>query len=331
MKIEQNSGILSFHQRKVLELISTEKSESDCIEAFPFLPNTIKECIAFLAKNNLISSSSPIKPTRNGLALLAAHTNSRPADENSECKARKNAQRQKILIIAHNLSRRFHKKINKSLPIKGSPAWNEKWDIEIARLHTCDGYSVEEIAQTLDFICQDKAPSGFCFARNIRSLANIRTKWKNDMTKFATAYNAMLEKQQEQTGMNEKEPFDGKWAAEAEDLQEDLLFLPHPSYGSSAKKAIWNKCCSSIAKLVWSFVEARKWPATLFGDFRGHVLKIKKKGVVFSPAMLVDVVRGFFATYKGIVGYIDDEDGGRFDDTYMNQINALMEDAEKWR
>ena len=323
MKIESNNGLFSGLEWKIIRAINDgDKTQEECINICPLLPNTVKEIIISLISKGIIRfKGNKIFLTTTGEAICG--------NPISKIKPKKENKKQKTITFAHNLSKKFWKKINKAFPIKGSPDWNIKWEIEVARLHTRDGYTIKEIADTLDFIISDVNETGFCFARNIRSLANIRIKWKNGMTKFSTAYNAMLEKEKNkklEEGQDENN-FEGKWSDEASEFEEDLVFLPHPGYSNPQKSAQWNSCCVKIAGLIFEFVNERKWPASLFGALRGHILDIKKKGFIFNTKMLIRIIKEFFAKYKGPVGYIDDENGGHLDDTYMDRIAKFEEEA----
>lgn len=344
-----DDGLLPAIEERLLKLMGGGLGMDDCLDRFPFLPNAMKMAVESLAAKGLVDPHA-FKLTPGGKAILGIlkDRNSKnlaeAAIEPQNLRVSANKKRKRVkphagaeppenrplisLVEAHNISRRFHKRLNANLPMSGSPEWTPEWAEETRKLCSRDGYSVEEIAGTLDFIASDVAPFGFCFARNIRSLKGIRKKWRNGMSKFSTAYNAYMEKK---TAEAEKVVFKGEWAPEAEELEEDLLFLPHPRYSNPAKNSAWGGCCNAIASLILKFVSERKWPASLFGALRGHILTMKKKGVIFGVSALVSILVDFFRGYKGTVGYIDDGDGGHFDDNYMDEIVQFEKEMEKWK
>lgn len=105
-----------------------------------------------------------------------------------------NKSQTKYSPFDYRVSRRFSKNIQKAYPMKAKITWNESWAEEIRKIRVVDGFSEKEIEDTIKFILNDNVPHGdrgFCFAKVLRSCLNFRHKWKNGLTKFASAFEDM--------------------------------------------------------------------------------------------------------------------------------------------
>lgn len=181
------------------------------------------------------------------------------------------------------LSRRFFELLQRNLPFKGTPEWSETWAEELRKLRELDGWSKREIRRTLDFICCDVSNSGFCFAKNIRSLSAIRKKWSNEMTAFANANLAMnryLDKKEEQIenedsiihsydiylNLHSFQTSSEKIKRKAIDFF-DSVIEHRPNFHKKRTLSIHLSLVGRITDLLCEFVNERKWPITLFTTF----------------------------------------------------------------
>ena len=76
-------------------------------------------------------------------------------------------------------------------PKDGTPQWR-KWRETLARLVTADGFSEQTILDVLRWVMFTEEPKqdGFLWRQQLQSLAALRNKTRNDVTKFAGMYSA---------------------------------------------------------------------------------------------------------------------------------------------
>ena len=215
-------------------------------------------------------------------------------------------------------SKRFARDIRKSLAtlhIHKVPRWNDKAADEIRKLRQIDGYSEKDIEETLNYIVNDCKENGFCMAKNIRSCSTLRVKWRNGITKFDTAFEAMKEAKLEHPDLDDPEtlalntcssferhvftpPFPKVPDEESEQAQTtskgkfrieyltnclyyQLVDLPTPNWKQTDSRFLeFEQLCYDTAVLFNEFVIKRGWPTRLLTRF-AHILEIKNKKLQF--------------------------------------------------
>lgn len=200
-------------------------------------------------------------------------------------------------LFDYRVSRRFSKEIQRKLSrigMRGLPAWSEKCADEVRKLREIDGFTEDEITNTLDFIVNDVKAVGFCFGKNIRSTSGIRDRWRSGLTKFETAYNAMKESKMANPNVedpdslpyalrnypdgslrrvltapfeNDEDPVVREHSA-AGDFYSELMMLPRPDWKIVDQRFLeWEQLCYDISMLLDEFVDDRGWRQSLFQDF----------------------------------------------------------------
>jgi hypothetical protein len=93
---------------------------------------------------------------------------------------RKTIKKKKLSEFAYQISDEFHKYQMENYPVASVKNWNrEKWADTIDKLIRIDGYKPQVISDALSFAVNDDF-----WSKQIISLAGLRKKGKNDLTKF---------------------------------------------------------------------------------------------------------------------------------------------------
>lgn len=232
------------------------------------------------------------------------------------------------------VSRRFFERLNKNFPLKGSPRWNLHWAEEVYRLRKLDRWSKKDIRRTLDFICDDIQSSGFCFAKNIRSLQNIRKKWKNEMTAFANANQKRIEMEEDcLPEQQENEIFwdlPDKLRDKADDFYQVEMKMKSSLLGDK-NSILYDEFAQGLTRLLCEFVTVRKWSSSLFTRFLNFLYETGFES--WNLKFLQQKTKEFFQDSKNFTpGFFYQEIGGKrvfeVDRTYQKRVNDFMRNKE---
>lgn len=173
-------------------LISVENARSDFSNgmiAYCFMTEKGKNLMTefFKAKKQKHSNKSNDNPVEDSV-------NTENSQNQRDLSNKNNKSQTKYTPFDYRVSRRFSKQVQQAYPMKSKITWNESWAEEIRKIRVVDGFTEKEITDTIEFILKDNVPHGdrgFCFAKVLRSCLNFRHKWKNGLTKFASAFEDM--------------------------------------------------------------------------------------------------------------------------------------------
>lgn len=226
----------------------------------------------------------------------------------------------------YRASKRFARDIQLAYPMKGQPPWSEEWADSFRKLRVLDGFTEEQIKETVKYILADVNPRGsrgFCYAKVLRSGLQLRTKWRNGMTKFASAYEDMRAEKMVDPDINDEEnlPFalrdavsengetskrkvftpprevtsDNEFYQKTCEAYEKLLSLPTPNWKYSAKNFLEHEqFCYDLSLFFEELIMDRNWSSDVIDHFF-QVLQVDNKNLQFYTAdILRDKVKVFF-------------------------------------
>lgn len=210
----------------------------------------------------------------------------------------------------YKVSRRYIKRIQKAYLMKSTVEWSEECADVIRKLREIDKFTEQEITDTIDHILSDNIPrNGFCLAKVLRSPLQFRSKWKNGLTKFCSAYEDMKAKKLSNPSIDDEETlpvalrecynssgkkekrkvFDPPRSLDSNDfvdekinqLYEDLMCLPHPDWKLNSPKFLeYEQYCFDVSLLFEEFILDRNWDMALPSQFT-EVLNVDNKGLKF--------------------------------------------------
>ena len=241
----------------------------------------------------------------------------------SDLQAIKTKDDKKYSLFDYRISRRYSKRIQKSYPMKSKNEWNESWAEVLRKLREIDNFTEKEIEDTIDFIISDNKPrNGFCFAKVLRSPLQFRSKWKNGMTKFCTAYEEMKAHKLSNPDIEDEEslPFalreindngrkiqrkvfdpprnltsDNPIDLKISQAYEDLMSLPHPQWKLNSDNFLqYEQFCFDLSLLFEEFILDRGWDKQIIDQFF-EVQRVDNKNLKFyTTDILREKVEVFF-------------------------------------